>query len=93
MRVGTAKIQVRIIDAQSLKQKRGILQSIIVRTRNKFNVAIAEIGDQNLWQSSEIGIAVVSSSSKHLDQQLQKVILFFEREPSLEVVEIYTEII
>lgn len=93
MRIGTAIIQVRIIGAQSLKQKRGILQSIIVRTRNKFNVAIAEIGNQNLWQSSEIGIAVVSDSSKYLDQQLQKVIQFFERESSLEVVTFYTEII
>lgn len=93
MVVGTLLLQLRLNGVQSLKEKRGILQSIIVRTRNKFNVSIAEVAKQDLWQISELGIAVVSNSSKHVDQQLQKIIQFFEQETILEIISIDTEIL
>ncbi|HHT35921.1 MAG TPA: DUF503 domain-containing protein [Firmicutes bacterium] len=83
--IGSAVISVRIIGAQSLKEKRGILLSIMRRTRNKFNAAVAEVGSQDLWQRSDIGVAVVSSTVKHAEQQLQQVIKFIEADPLLEV--------
>ena len=55
------------------------------RTRNKFNAAVAEVGSQDLWQRSDIGVAVVSSTVKHAEQQLQQVIKFIEADPLLEV--------
>ncbi|MFB5066823.1 MAG: DUF503 domain-containing protein [Candidatus Wallacebacter cryptica] len=85
MIIGSAVISVRIIGAQSLKEKRGILLSIMRRTRNKFNAAVAEVGSQDLWQRSDIGVAVVSSTVKHAEQQLQQVIKFIEADPLLEV--------
>lgn len=83
--IGSAVIDMRIVGVQSLKQKRSILLSVIKRTHNKFNAAIAEVGNQDLWQSSKIGIAVISSSSNHVDQQLQAIIRFIESEPRIEV--------
>lgn len=85
MIIGSAVISVRIIGAQSLKEKRGILLSIMRQTRNKFNAAVAEVGSQDLWQRSDIGVAVVSSTVKHAEQQLQQVIKFIEADPLLEV--------
>jgi len=91
--IGSAILSVRIIGAQSLKEKRGILLSLIRRTRNKYNVAIAEVGSQNLWQRADIGIAVISSTVKHAEIQLQNIVRFIETEPRLEIVSLETEIL
>ncbi|HHX01366.1 MAG TPA: DUF503 domain-containing protein [Firmicutes bacterium] len=93
MIIGSAILSVRIIGAQSLKEKRGILLSMIRRTRNKYNVAIAEVGSQNLWQRADIGIAVISSTVKHAEIQLQNIVRFIETEPRLEIVSLETEIL
>jgi len=91
--IGSAILSVRIIGAQSLKEKRGILLSLIRRTRNKYNVAIAEVGSQNLWQRADIGIAVISSTVRHAEIQLQNIVRFIETEPRLEIVSLETEIL
>lgn len=67
--------------------------SLIRRTRNKYNAAIAEVGSQNLWQRADLGIAVISSTAKHAEVQLQNVVRFIEAEPRLEVVSLETEIL
>ncbi len=92
MIIGSAVLDIRIAAAQSLKEKRGILLSVLKRTRNKFNVAVAEIGSQELWQRTKIGFVVLSSSTKHVDKQLRQIITFIESEPRLEVVAFHTEI-
>ncbi|HKM18407.1 MAG TPA: DUF503 domain-containing protein, partial [Limnochordia bacterium] len=66
---------------------------LIRRTRNKYNAAIAEVGSQNLWQRADLGIAVISSTAKHAEVQLQNVVRFIEAEPRLEVVSLETEIL
>ena len=75
------------------KEKRAVLLSLIRRTRNKYNAAIAEVGSQNLWQRADLGIAVISSTAKHAEVQLQNVVRFIEAEPRLEVVSLETEIL
>jgi len=91
--IGSALISVRIVGAHSLKEKRGDLLSILHRTRNSFNAAVAEVGDQDLWQRAQIGVAVVSNTAKHAEQQLDQVIKFIESEPRLEIIEVHMEIL
>jgi uncharacterized protein YlxP (DUF503 family) len=91
--IGSAILSLRIIGVQSLKEKRAVLLSLIRRTRNKYNAAIAEVGSQNLWQRADLGIAVISSTAKHAEVQLQNVVRFIEAEPRLEVVSLETEIL
>jgi uncharacterized protein YlxP (DUF503 family) len=91
--IGTAVISVRLIGVQSLKEKRGILLSLLKRTRNKFNASVAEVGDQDLWQRAEIGVAVISSTVKHAQQQVQKIVRFIESEPRLEIISLSEEIL
>ncbi|MDI9419838.1 MAG: DUF503 domain-containing protein [Firmicutes bacterium] len=93
MIIGSAILSLRIIGVQSLKEKRAVLLSLIRRTRNKYNAAIAEVGSQNLWQRADLGIAVISSTAKHAEVQLQNVVRFIEAEPRLEVVSLETEIL
>jgi len=60
----------------SLKGKRRVLKSIVTQVRNKFNVSIAEIDDQDLWQLATLGIVCVSTDRRHATQILSKVVEF-----------------
>jgi len=76
MNVGVCKVKLRLPENQSLKGKRQVINSIITRVRNKYNVAIAEVDDQDLWQLATLGIAYVSNDAKHVDEVLSKVVSF-----------------
>ena len=57
----------------SLKGKRRVLKSITTRVRSKFNVAVAEVDDQDLWQLATLGICCVSNDKRHANEVLSKV--------------------
>ncbi|MBN2430425.1 MAG: DUF503 domain-containing protein [Acidobacteria bacterium] len=61
-------------DVHSLKEKRMILRKIKDRVGRKFNVSIAEVGYQDLWQRSVIGIAAVNGDRRLLEQVKDKVL-------------------
>jgi len=76
MNVGVCIIELRLAENLSLKGKRRVLKSIITRVRNKFNVSIAEVADQNLWQLATLGICCVSNNSRYNNEVLSKVVDF-----------------
>ncbi|HVC05901.1 MAG TPA: DUF503 domain-containing protein [Candidatus Acidoferrales bacterium] len=78
MVIGTLTVTLQVPDSGSLKDKRQVVRSLTSRLRNTFNIAVAEIGDQNLWQSAVIGIACVSSDTRHADEMCQKVLRFVD---------------
>jgi uncharacterized protein YlxP (DUF503 family) len=77
-----------------LKGKRHVLRSITTRVKNEFNVAVAEVASQDLWQVAEIGVCCVSNESHHANEMISKVIDFIERSSiDAEVLDIETEVI
>ncbi len=62
----------------SLKAKRQVARSLTQRIRNQFNVAVAEIDDNDLWQRLTLGVCCVSNDSAHADQMLSRVVSFVE---------------
>ena len=76
MNVGVCKISLRLPENLSLKGKRRVLKSITSRVGNKFNVSVAEVGDQSLWQSAVLGICCVSNNSRYTNEVLSKVVNF-----------------
>ena len=84
MHVGVCRISLRLPENLSLKGKRGVLKSIISRVGSKFNVAVAEVGDNDLWQLAAIGISCVSNDKRHVDEVLSRVVDFI-RESRFEV--------
>jgi uncharacterized protein YlxP (DUF503 family) len=78
MYVGVCKVRLFLPDNQSLKGKRHVLRSIIQRVKNEFNVSIAEVEDQDLWQSAVLGICCVSNEAQHADEMLSRVVTFIE---------------
>jgi hypothetical protein len=79
MNIGVCKVRLRLPENESLKGKRQILKSIIERVRNRYNVAIAEVDDQDLWQLVTLGITCVSDSAQHANEVLSKVVDFIEK--------------
>jgi uncharacterized protein len=80
MVIGTLQITVLVPDSRSLKDKRMVVRSITSRVRQTFAVAVAEVGDQDAWQSAVIGVACVSNSSRHADEVCQKVLAYVEND-------------
>ena len=76
MNVGVCKVSLRLPENMSLKGKRQVLKSITSRVRNKFNVAVAEVDDNDVWQRATIGICCVSNSGRHTNQVLSRVVDF-----------------
>ncbi len=64
MVVGVLRVALHLEAVQGLKEKRGIVQRLLSRCRNRFPVSAAEVGDQDLWRSAVLGFAIVSSSEQ-----------------------------
>lgn len=93
MKIGTCKIYLNLPYAHSLKEKRMVVKSTIDRVKNKFNVSIAEIEDQDLHQSIVLGIAVVSSDTSHANSVVQKVLNYIEEICDADLIDSYIEIL
>jgi uncharacterized protein YlxP (DUF503 family) len=78
MIVGVCRITLLIDESHSLKEKRMVLRRIKDRVRNHFNCAIAEVGEADAWQSSEIGFSVVSNDHGFTQAMVQKILAFIE---------------
>jgi uncharacterized protein YlxP (DUF503 family) len=76
MHVGVCQIRFRLPENLSLKGKRRVLKSITSRVVDKFNVAVAEVDDQDLWQLATLGICCVSNDKRHANEVLSKVVDF-----------------
>jgi uncharacterized protein YlxP (DUF503 family) len=79
MPVGLLTLELQIADARSLKDKRQVLRSLKDRLRKHFNVAVAELDFQDVWQSSVVGVVTLSNNAHHVEQQLQTVLAEAER--------------
>jgi hypothetical protein len=76
MTVGACRVTLRLPENDSLKGKRQLVKSITSRVRNKYNVSIAEIDDNESWQIVSLGISCVSNSVRHADEMLSNVVKF-----------------
>ncbi len=79
MVVGVCRFTLRLPGSSSLKDKRRVIKSLTTRLRNKFNVAVAEVADNDTWQIATIGITCVSNDARHAREMLNSVMAFVER--------------
>ena len=76
--VGLCTIELHLPGVTSLKEKRSILKSMLTRLHNTFNVAAAEVGHNDIWQSAVIAIVTVSNSTSYTDQIINNIINWIE---------------
>lgn len=81
------RILLRLYAADSLKEKRFVLRSVRDRLRNRFNVAVAEVGDQDQWRSIDLGLVSVGSDRRIVDAELEAMTRFLDQDVRFEMVE------
>jgi uncharacterized protein YlxP (DUF503 family) len=79
MNIGACMVRLRLPENESLKGKRQISKSIIERVKSRYNVSVAEVDDQDLWQLVTLGITCVSTSAQHANEVLSKVVDFIQK--------------
>jgi uncharacterized protein len=84
MIVGIAVCECIIYDAHSLKEKRAVLQRILTRIKQKFNVSVSEVGYQDVWQRTKIAIAAVTSNKVMTELELQNAFKLIDSFPEIE---------
>ncbi len=79
MKIGVCVVKLRFPENGSLKGKRRILKSLLARASNRFNISIAEVEDQELWQTATVGFSCVGNDTSFVNQVLSTVVSFLER--------------
>lgn len=79
MVIGSCVIKLSLEGVGSLKEKRRILKSLLTRLSQKFNVAVAEVDYQDVWQTAMIGLVTVGNDGGHLHGLLEKAVSWIEQ--------------
>ena len=85
MVVGVLTISLEIPAANSLKDKRQVVKSLIDGIRNRFNVSAAEVDDNDVWRRATFGVSCVSNDQRVANHVLDKVVDFVESHPEVSV--------
>jgi uncharacterized protein YlxP (DUF503 family) len=93
MVVGVSSISLALHGIDSLKGKRAIIKRLVERTRNRFNLAIAEVDALDSKRRAVLGFAVVSNDTRHVNEMLDKVASYISGASEAVVTERRTEVI
>lgn len=91
--VGLCTIELFIADSQSLKDKRQVLLSIKDRLQQKFNLSVAEVDGQDLWQKTVLALACVANDGRHVNQVLEQALNLIRSNPAVEIVQSRVELL
>jgi len=71
-------VTLHLAASESLKDKRQVLRSLQERLRRQFNVAVAEVEEQDVWQTAVLGLVVVSNEAGHAARQIERIVKTIE---------------
>jgi uncharacterized protein YlxP (DUF503 family) len=94
MVIGGCKVELHLPENGSLKGKRSILKPLLTRLRREFNLATAEVGHNDAWQSAEIALATVAKDPGRVHAVLEQGVHWIETHcPEVQVVDWEIEIL
>jgi len=93
MIVGVCTVELFIAESRSLKDKRQVVHSLRDRLQGKFNLSIAEVDGQDLWQKAVLGMACVANERAHVNQVLDQALNLIRSVPAVEVVRTQLELL
>lgn len=93
MKVLVMTINLRADWVHSLKEKRMIVRSITQRLKNKFNISVNEVGNQDVHKDITIGISGICATNAQVDSTVENIINFIEMNTDAELVNIEKEVI
>jgi len=86
MIIGILELDIRFFSGNSLKEKRRLLKRLIFKIRNNFNVSISEIGHQDLWQRTELGVALITTEKRFAQSVLSKILELVKKERGISLI-------
>ncbi len=86
MYVAAARVALRIDHSHSLKEKRAVIRRLKARVQTRLNVGLSEVGSLDVWQTAELGAAVVSGDRSQATEVLDAVVRMLSEEPACELV-------
>jgi hypothetical protein len=92
MFIGVCTIEMHIPESGSLKTKRHSLKSLKDRIRSKFNVSVAEVDHNDLWQKASLAVAAVSNDKSYLNQTFDHVLDLVRSVPEVSLLDYQIEI-
>jgi hypothetical protein len=91
--VGYSRLELRVPDSGSLKAKRHVVKGLIGGMRSKFNVAVAEVDHQDLWQRATLGLCCVSETSFHARKMLREIERWVSTDDRVEILSASAEVV
>lgn len=85
------KVKLRASWVHSLKEKRMVVKSIVQRLKNKFNISVSEIEEQDIHKTIVIGIAGIGANSAQCDSMMESILDFIEDNTDAEMIDIEKE--
>lgn len=92
MLVAVCRLEIFVPESSSLKSKRFVLSSLKKRIRNKFNVSVAEVANNDKWQRISLGISMVSNERKFIDVNVEKILKLIESDGRMEILNHLVEV-
>jgi uncharacterized protein YlxP (DUF503 family) len=93
MVIGVLHLDLHFPSSRSLKAKRHILRSLESKLRSRFNVAVAEVEHQDLWQRALLAIVSVNTDHGHLEATLIAARDLAEQDRAIEVIDAQVEVL
>jgi uncharacterized protein YlxP (DUF503 family) len=91
--VGLCTVELFIADSQSLKDKRQVLLGMKDRLQQKFNLSVAEVDGQDLWQKAVLAFACVANDGRFVNQVLDQALNLIRSNPAIEIVQSRVELL
>ncbi len=88
MIVALQRFDLRIRESHSLKQKRHVVKALTAAIRQRFNVGVAEVDHQELWQRATVAVAAVGAQEFHVRKVVGEIERFVDTWPAVEVLEV-----
>lgn len=84
--IGSLSVSLRLYAADSLKEKRLVVQSVKKRLTHRFNVAVAEVGGHDRWRQADLSLVTVGRDKRVVDRELESITRFLDGDGRFEVV-------
>jgi len=92
-RVALGLVELHLPDVGSLKDKRHVLKGLKEKVRARFEVSVAEVDHQDVWQRATLAVAYVSADARHANTVISKAMDFIEDNVAGRVIDTSVEIL
>ncbi|KIL47759.1 DUF503 domain-containing protein [Jeotgalibacillus campisalis] len=86
--IAYAECEFKIDHSHSLKEKRAVLQRVLSRVKRQYNISIAEVDHQDVWQRTTIELVAVASSKDAAEREIHRALKLMESFPEWEAISI-----